>query len=195
MQAVSRDEGRVESDSELIRRSLESPRVFEAVFERHFARVHAYAQRRVGASLADDVAAETFVRAFEARARFVRERVDALPWLLGIATRLIRRHWRNERRRLSAYARARARAPETLRADGGWQGPLLERLASLPRRQREVVLLVVWADLSYEQTADALNVPVGTVRSRLARARKRLRDAHRSSEQVRPSEIEEPHNA
>ncbi|MEZ5098781.1 MAG: RNA polymerase sigma factor [Thermoleophilia bacterium] len=161
------------SDADLIRRSLVEPIAFEAVFERHFDAVHAFAQRRVGRDLADEVAAEAFVRAFDRRSRYDGSHVDALPWLLGIATNVMRRHWRGERRRLDAYARSVA-GPASAAPGGEAAGELLAAVARLPRAQREVLLLHAWADLSYEEIARALEVPIGTVRSRLARARARL---------------------
>jgi RNA polymerase sigma-70 factor (ECF subfamily) len=119
------------------------------------------------------VTAETFARGFEARGRYDLAHEAALPWLLGIAGNVMRRHWRSERRRLAAYARAVEHerpgpAPDV-------DGRVLRAVARLPRRQREVLLLAAWADLSYaEEIARALDVPVGTVRSRLARARSAL---------------------
>jgi RNA polymerase sigma-70 factor (ECF subfamily) len=162
----------VETDAEAIGRSVAEPSAFEVVFDRHFEAVYAYAQRRVGAGLAEEVAAETFLRALEARASYDTAYVEALPWLLGIASNIMRRHWRSERRRLAAYARA---ASHDLPAEGTTDdGDILVAVARLPRRQREVLLLAAWADLTYEQIARALNLPIGTVRSRLARARGRL---------------------
>ena len=164
----------VETDAEAIGRSVTAPTAFEVVFDRHFAAVHAYAQRRVGPGLAEEVAAETFVRALEARASYDRGHGEALPWLLGIASNVMRRHWRSERRRLSAYARAAAQHQAAFETAGPEGGDLLLAVARLPRRQREVLLLAAWADLTYEEIARALNLPIGTVRSRLARARSRL---------------------
>lgn len=164
------------SDAEPIRRSLVEPRAFEAVFERHFDAVHAFAQRRVGPDLADEVAAEAFARAFDRRSRYDASYVDALPWLLGIATNVMRRHWRSERRRLDAYARS-VGGPASAGPGGEAAGELLAAVARLPRAQREVLLLHAWADLSYDEIAQALDVPIGTVRSRLARARARLAPA------------------
>lgn len=163
-------------DADLIRRSLVEPRAFEAVFERHFDAVHAFAQRRVGPDLADEVAAEAFARAFDRRSRYDGSYVDARPWLLGIATNVMRRHWRSERRRLDAYARSVA-GPASAAPGGEAAGELLGAVGRLPRAQREVLLLHAWADLSYEEIARALDVPIGTVRSRLARARARLAPA------------------
>ena len=159
-------------DAAAIARSLQEPAAFEEVFARHLAAVHAFAERRVGRDLAEEVAAETFARAFAARRRYDAGHASARPWLFGIATNVLRRHWRTERRRLAAYARAlHAERPAELptRADVA-----VAALARLPRRQREVVLLHAWADLGYAEIATALGVPVGTVRSRLARARAAL---------------------
>jgi RNA polymerase sigma factor (sigma-70 family) len=160
------------TDAELIRRSQREPEVFGSVFDRHVAAVHAFAQRRIGRDLAEEVAAETFARGFEARGRYDAVHDDALPWLLGIASNVLRRHWRTERRRLDAYARAARHERPGAAPDVG--GDVLRAVARLPRRQREVLLLAAWADLGYAEIARALDVPVGTVRSRLARARSRL---------------------
>lgn len=158
----------------MIARSLGSPHDFAAVFERHFEAVHAYVQRRVGVDLADEVAAETFARAFDLRRRYDLRRPSARPWLLGIATNILRRHWRSERRRIAAYARAS-------RLDGVHPAPgpaahALDVLSGLPRRDRDPLLLFAWADLTYAEIAVALDIPVGTVRSRIARTRRVLRE-------------------
>jgi RNA polymerase sigma factor (sigma-70 family) len=160
------------TDAELIGRSRREPEAFGHVFDRHVAAVHAFAQRRVGRDLAEEVAAETFARGFEARGRYDAVHDDALPWLLGIASNVLRRHWRTERRRLDAYARAARHERPGAAPDAG--GDVLHAVARLPRRQREVLLLAAWADLSYAEIARALGLPVGTVRSRLARARTAL---------------------
>lgn len=162
------------NDAQAIEASLVEPERFAVLFDRHFDSVHGYAQRRVGPDLADEVAAETFTRAFDRRRRFDRSREDARPWLLGIASNLLRRHWRTERRRLDAYARSAG-----LDAGGELAAPVAADLAAalraLPKRDRECLLLLAWADLSYEEIAVALAVPIGTVRSRISRARTRLR--------------------
>lgn len=161
------------TDAELIRRSQDEPDAFGRVFDRHVAAVHAFAQRRVGRDLAEEVTAETFARGFEARGRYDAVHPVALPWLLGIASNVLRRHWRTERRRLDAYARAAGQERRDA-APPDVDGSVLRAVARLPRRQREVLLLAAWADLTYAEIAHALDLPVGTVRSRLARARSRL---------------------
>ena len=86
------------TDADAIRASLGEPEMFAVLFDRHFDAVHAYAQRRVGPTLADEIAAEAFTRAFDRRGRYDLARVDARPWLLGIAANLLRQHWRSEKR-------------------------------------------------------------------------------------------------
>jgi RNA polymerase sigma-70 factor (ECF subfamily) len=165
-----RGDGR--TDAELIGRSLGEPHAFGLVFDRHVTAVHAFVQRRVGRDLAEEVTAETFARGFAHRGRYDAAQEQALPWLLGIASNVMRRHWRSERRRLAAYARAvQHERPE---AEPDVDGDVMRAVARLPRRQREVLLLAAWADLSYAEIAHALDLPIGTVRSRLARARSRL---------------------
>ena len=161
------------TDAQAIAASLADPEAFAVLFDRHFDAVHGYARRRVGPDLADEVAAETFTRAFDHRRRYDRSREDARPWLLGISANLLRRHWRTERRRFDAYARsAGAGGGEP---SGRVSAELVAALKRLPRREREPLLLLAWADLTYEQIAFALDLPVGTVRSRISRGRARLR--------------------
>src|SRR5262249_24474535 len=148
-----------------------APAAFGTIFERHFDALYGYARRRVGTHLAEEIATETFVRAFDRRRSFDPECTDARPWLLGIAANLLRRHWRTERRRLTAYARS---APDSAGADlPGVE--VVAALDSLSKNDGETLFLYAVADLSYEEIASALDVAVGTVRSRLARARARVR--------------------
>jgi len=159
-------------DGRAIRRSLAEPNAFAAIFERHFDALYGYARRRVGADLAEEIASEAFVLAFDRRRTFDVRRSDARPWLLGIAANLLRRHWRTERRRLEAYARAGVRHESS--SDAGARVEVVAALDSLSRDERETLFLFAVADLSYGEIADALEVPIGTVRSRLARARSRV---------------------
>ncbi len=164
------------TDAAAIRRSLAEPEAFTVVFDRHFEVVHGYVQRRVGRDLADEVAAETFTRAFDRRRRYDLGHADARPWLLGIAANVLRRHWRTERRRIAAYDRAADNGSAVAHAPSGIAAELASALGDLSHRDREALLLFTWADLSYEEIAVALGVPVGTVRSRIARARRLLRE-------------------
>jgi RNA polymerase sigma factor (sigma-70 family) len=168
------------SDYELIRESVVGiPAIFGTVFDRHGQSVYRYVRRRVGDELASDVAAEVFARAFAGRESFDGRGGSALPWLLGIATNVVRMHRRSEERRLRASARAAE--PERVgiateeihdRVDAEAIGPVLAKaLAAMPARQRDVLLLSAWADLSPSEIAVALSLPAGTVRSDLHRAR------------------------
>ncbi|MEV7401544.1 RNA polymerase sigma factor [Streptomyces sp. NPDC091267] len=180
-------EGNVQdSDAQVIARSRDEPELFAALFDRYAGAVHRYAARRLGPEAAEDLMAETFTTAFQRRHTYDLTRADARPWLFGIATNLVGRHRRAEARRFKALAkvpepveheepvadRAVARAGAT-----GVRRDLAAALAGLSARHRDVVLLVAWADLDYEEAARALGVPVGTVRSRLHRARSKLREA------------------
>ena len=92
-------------DSAALAASLTSPAEFAPVFDRHYDAVHAYLQRRIGPDAADELAAQTFLVAFERRGRYDQSRPDARPWLFGIATNLLLHHRRQMVRRLRAYAR------------------------------------------------------------------------------------------
>ncbi|MEU8122205.1 RNA polymerase sigma factor [Spirillospora sp. NPDC049024] len=173
-------------DASLIERSRREPELFAAIFDRHADRLRGYAARRLGPDAADDVVADTFLIAFRRRDRYDLSRRDAAPWLYGIATNLIGERRRAEVRMYRAYARSGA---DPLAAEGHAQrvadavsaqaegSRLAAALASLKKRDRDALLLYTWGDLSYEEVARALDVPVGTVRSRLNRARRSLRAA------------------
>ena len=164
------------SDAALVTASVHDPASFGAVFDRHARVVHAYLARRLGDDRADDATAETFRIAFERRAAFDAVRGDVRPWLLGIATNQVRRHQRDEERRLRALGRVASEGPSA--EPGPPASPAVgAALAALEPGDRDVVLLVAWEDLTYEQVAGALEIPVGTVRSRLHRARRLLRAA------------------
>ena len=160
---------------------MERPQAFAAIFDRHFDPVFAYLQRRVGRETAEELSAETFLVAFDSRGRYDLSRPDARPWLFGIATNLLRRHRRQEVRELRAYARSAADPlldafegiEERLDASAECRR-LVEGLAALSAEERDALLLAAWADLSYTEIAEALEVPVGTVRSRISRARGRI---------------------
>jgi RNA polymerase sigma factor (sigma-70 family) len=167
-----------ESDAAVIANSVARPARFSLLYERHLRAVAVYLTRRVGIERAEDLTAEVFVRAFRARVSFRDEHETALPWLLGIAGHLVADHRRAERRRLAALQRYAVAARVTVQDDVAVLAPdLVRQLRRLPVADRDTLLLVVWGELSYEEAATALDVPVGTVRSRIARARRRLAGA------------------
>jgi RNA polymerase sigma-70 factor (ECF subfamily) len=97
---------------------------------------------------------------------------DARPWLLAIASNLLRRHWKAEKRHLEAWARAERREPDAIPERIGQE--IVAALDALAAADREALLLYAWGELSYEEIARAMATPIGTVRSRIARARTRL---------------------
>lgn len=171
------------SDSDIIRRSLEEPSAFSALFERHARVVAGYAAARVGIDAADDVLSDTFLVAFRKRRTFRTEAESARPWLLGIATRVIHNQRRSEARHLRAMAAAAAIEPTTrpddaedsaIRLDADAEvRALAPRVAALHKRDRDTLFLHA-GGLSHEEIAAALSVPLGTVKSRLNRVRRQL---------------------
>jgi RNA polymerase sigma factor (sigma-70 family) len=183
--ATVKPTGPPQADAVVIERSWADPEQFAAIFERHFSQIHQFLAARIGPKIADDLAAEVFAIAFAQRQRYDVARDCARPWLYGIATNLLRAHRRQEERRYRALARATARevAPseEDLVADrvSAWAaGPALAAaLAALAPHDRDVLLLAALAGLGNQEVAQALGIPYGTVCSRLARARRRVREA------------------
>ena len=175
-----------ESDASIIAASLAAPEAFGALFDRHARTLFRYLVRRIGPDEADSLLGEVFRIAFEKRSTYDLDRENARPWLYGIATNLVAKHHRNEARRIRASARLVAqRRPEE---EGGedrvaaaidaadlWPR-VAEAVMGLPEGERDALLLFVWEELGYDEIAAALGVPVGTVRSRLNRARMRMRE-------------------
>jgi RNA polymerase sigma-70 factor (ECF subfamily) len=174
-----------DTDAAVIRASLADPDRFALIYDRYAPVLYRYAYQRVGPGIADDVVAEAFLAAFRGRATYDLGRQDARPWLFGILTREVAAHKRREQARYRALARS---AHETVQdgpadqvtarvvADAA-RGPLAAALAGLAPGDRDVLLLVAWGQLSYDEVADALNIPQGTVGSRLNRARRKVRKA------------------
>jgi RNA polymerase sigma factor (sigma-70 family) len=174
-----------EDDATIIGTSLHRPERFAAIFDRHAAHIQRYLARRLGQQRADDLVAETFLVAFGKRASYDLGRPDARPWLYGIATNLVRQQQRAEVRE---YRLRAAIAPEP-DLDGhadrvvaqvsaaAMHRQLAAALAGLSAGDRDVLLLIAWEGLTYDEVTLALGIPVGTVRSRLNRARRKARAA------------------
>ncbi|HZM75906.1 MAG TPA: RNA polymerase sigma factor [Candidatus Limnocylindrales bacterium] len=145
-----------------------------AMFDKHARDLLRYATQRVGESHAEDIVAQTFLTAYEQRHRFDASRGDLLPWLYGICTNLLRRHRRDEIRALKAVAATKL---SDVDPPTGQNVDVARALASLSRRQRDVLLLHAIAGLEYAEVAAALGIPLGSVRSALHRARARIRAA------------------
>jgi len=173
------------SDAELIERSRREPDCFAAIFDRHAAEILRYAHARLGPDLAEDITAEAFLAAFRRRDHYDLAWADARPWLYGIAIRLIGKHRRSEARyRRLLQAVPADRSTEDLgdrSTDRVAAQQLLPRLTAvldaLSARDRELLLLVAWAALTYAEAAQALGLSESAVRSRLHRIRVKTRAA------------------
>jgi len=171
------------SDAEVIGRSLGEPEAFGVIYDRHAPALLRFLGRRVGARIAEELVGELFRIAFERRKTFDASRASSLPWLYGIGSNVLLKHRRAEARRLRASARMAAagvaadRRASAAALDARLLFPrVAEAIESLPDSEREALLLFAWEELPYESVAQALELPIGTVRSRLNRARARLRE-------------------
>ncbi|MEV4184229.1 RNA polymerase sigma factor [Streptosporangium canum] len=172
-------------DATIIERSRHEPDRFADLYDRHAEEIHRYVARRLGQEAADDITAETFLAAFRRRDRYDLTCDDARPWLYGMATNLIGKHRRAEVRFFRAIARTgvdpaiESIAEEVTERVGAQsiRRQLADALARLNAGQRDVLLLVAAGGLDQEQVAAALGIAVGTVHSRLHRARKKMREA------------------
>ncbi|MEO5873624.1 MAG: RNA polymerase sigma factor [Streptosporangiaceae bacterium] len=174
-----------DDDAALIEESLRIPEAFAELFDRYSAMLFRYVSRRLGPEIAEDLVGDTFLIAFQKRRKYDLSYGDARPWLFGIITKLMSRHHRSEAARYRAFERSPRPGPVESAADavaaqvtaGSARPALVAALAELSPGDRDVLLLIAWGDLSYEEVARALRIPVGTVRSRLNRARRKTRAA------------------
>jgi RNA polymerase sigma-70 factor (ECF subfamily) len=182
-----------EDDDLAVWRSAASgdPDAFAVLFHRHARAVYNHCFRQSGSwSEAEDLTSVVFLEAWRRRATVRLERGSVRAWLLGVATNVCRNRTRSLRRHRAALSRvpdpatqpdpaadvaARVDDERTIRT-------VLDEVRRLPRREREVLVLCAWDGLSYAEAAIALGVPIGTVRSRLSRARSRLvRSGHQQT--------------
>jgi RNA polymerase sigma factor (sigma-70 family) len=177
------------SDEVLLRASSNGDdRAFASLYERHARKIYNYLFRRLADwSEAEDLTAVVFLEAFRRRADAVAVDGELSPWLYGVATNVLRNRrraqWRHRRllAQLAGEPRTRTEADLHGRVEATEQmRSLLAGIRRLPRSQQDVVALCVWSGLSYEEAATALRVPVGTIRSRLARARASLTEPETS---------------
>ncbi|WP_406064440.1 RNA polymerase sigma factor [Streptomyces sp. NBC_01077] len=164
------------------------PSAFAELFDTYARSVYNHAFRLTGDwSVAEDVMAATFLEAWRLRQKVDPDGGSLRPWLLGVATNVSRNHCRGNRRyRAAAAAYAAAGPAEASVPDHASEvagriddrrriAATLRALGTLRRTEREVLVLCLWEGLAYTEAAQALHVPVGTVRSRLSRARTKLR--------------------
>ena len=180
---MRRRRGSAADDAAVIESSWREPERFAVLFDRHAPHIHRYLARRAGRQVADDLVAETFLTAFAKRDRYDLDYSDARPWLYGIATNLVGQHRRDEARQYRIRQGAVAEPAVPDHADRVAAGvtaqatrALLDAaLAALPAGDRDVLLLIAWEQLTYQEVSRALAIPAGTVRSRLHRARTKVR--------------------
>ncbi len=187
------------TDLELWRRAAAGQAAaFGALYERHARPVYNHCFRRTASwAQAEDLTSAVFLEAWRRREEVRFSGDSLLPWLLGVAANLLR----NQRRALRRFRVALARLPPPA-AEDDFADDVARRLddertmrrvlgviGELPAKEREVLALCAWDGLSYEAAAIALGIPVGTVRSRLARARARLRAVAPRLAEARPDEV------
>lgn len=171
------------TDAEVIAASLADPTRFGEIFTRHHDAVYRFSSRRVGGGEAADITAEVFLRALKSRHRYRLDRPNCLPWLYGIGVNVIGDHLRRVNRRSRIYLKAQETAldhddfttPLVDRVDAESAAPSLNQaLGRLGRKDRETLLLFAIDRLTYSEVAQALGVPIGTVGSRILRARRKI---------------------
>lgn len=189
----------IPSDARLIGRSTVEPSAFAAIFDRHSSTLYGYLCRRVGRDDAEDLVSETFLIAFRARENYDRAQRSSLPWLYGIAANLVLKRHRSLGRQQRAVDRLMMLAPRSTEFEerfvednaNNWILAQLGRIIEdLPPIDREVLVLYAWQRLSYADIGQALNIPVGTVRSKLNRVRTRLREPHGASGEERADQLD-----
>jgi RNA polymerase sigma factor (sigma-70 family) len=184
------------SDAELLAVAGSQPEAVGELFARHARTVYAYCARRSGGlDRAEDLTSVVFLEAFRRHRKLTLSNTSALPWLLGVANNVVRNSDRSIRRYRSALGRIPDQAISVSAEDEaikrlGAQEALaraLDAISVLTRAEQDVVLLVLWSELSYADAATALAVPIGTVRSRLASARAKLNHSAPATNTINPS--------
>ncbi len=185
------------SDARIIGRSLVEPHVFEEIFSRYYRTIYRYVASRLGRDAADDIASDVFLRAFDGRERYDQTRESCVPWLYGIASNVCRTTARSRFREATAVRRLEAVESSPDHAERiAWRldaqdavskSGLIEAINALNGDERETLFLHAFSDLSYPEIAQAMEVPTGTVKSRLSRTRAKLREP---SERLRETDVD-----
>ncbi|MFD8567825.1 RNA polymerase sigma factor [Streptomyces sp. NPDC059639] len=170
-----------QDDAALLGAAARDTSGFEHLVERHSAALHGYFARRAPHA-ADDLLAETWLRAYTGRHGYDAARGSARAWLFGVARNVLSAHWRGvaQESRGTPGEGAHGDPWEAVddRLDASALAPALRRvITELPSVERELLLLVAWEQLTPAEAAEVLGVPAGTARSRLHRARARLRES------------------
>lgn len=173
------------SDAQVIESSLDEPDAFGLIFERYRDDVFAFVAKRLGRQVAVDITADVFLRALRIRSTYDLSRPNARPWLYGIASNLIGDSLRKRsvRRRHRTTAATRLLAPVSDPYDQALSdirsrqlGPAItSALGELAEPQRAALILFAVDGLSYPEIAEHLDVALGTVKSRVSRAKQDMR--------------------
>lgn len=183
--AAPPDASDVMEDVTVVERSMDNPDLFALLYDRYFTELYRYLAARLGSEHVEDLVADAFLIAFNGRGGFDPQRGTVRSWLYGIATNVVARHRRREGRRLNALSKVPAedsadgpedRVTSQLAAQAS-RPELVRGLKGLAKGDRDAVFLLVFGGLGYEEIATALDIPVGTVGSRINRARRKLRTA------------------
>ncbi len=161
----------------------DDPEWIVKAFDDHYSAIYSFFARRVGVTVAEDLSSETFSIALARRHTFDAKRGTLVGWLYGIASNLISNHRRSEDRRLRAFAKERRTSatimleiPNDRLETADERRALVDALRKLRPIHRDVLLMSAWTDLSQDEIADALHIPLGTFKSRLSRARDEMRE-------------------
>lgn len=165
------------TDDELLAAAQRSPAGFAAIFDRHHDAIFRFVAHRLDRVAAEDIASETFVRALPAIGRAHTTDGSLRAWLYAIAGNLTRDEYRRRIRSARADQRLQRNAADAHQASGAFppDPELLDALRNLREEEQEALVLLAWGDLTYAEIAVATDVPIGTVRSRISRARGQLR--------------------
>ncbi|MEU0782961.1 sigma-70 family RNA polymerase sigma factor [Streptomyces sp. NPDC006173] len=173
----------MDPDEDLLVRAAREPAAFEPLVDRHSVALHGYLVRRAPTA-ADDLLSEVWLQAYATRHTYDVARGSARGWLFGVARNVLARHWQTVSRATGASQPASEVSEGDpwqavdQRLDAAAMGPELRvGLARLPEAERELLLLVAWEQLTPTEAAVVVGIPAGTARSRLHRARTRLRVA------------------
>lgn len=173
---------------------------FGALFDRHAKAVYNHCFRLTACwSTAEEAVQETFLVAWRRRDEVQLERESALPWLLTIATNVVRNGWRSRLRRFRLTQRVPR--PEEIADhadlvaeridDERRMAEILGLMASLPRNQREALALCVWAEVSYADASQALGITESSVRARVSKAKAALAKSVASVVAATPNSMED----
>lgn len=169
----------IQSDAAIIRNSITDPNAFEDIFHRHYKTIYNYFSRRVENEVIEELASSVFVKAFEIRKKFDTTKENSLPWLYGISSNILNtsrrtknRYQVKEKRAFEFYKQDAISYDQNLSIeDKKLNESISVALMNLKKADLEVVLLFIWEQLNYQEIASTLEIPIGTVKSRMNRAK------------------------